>query len=90
MTNEIITIDVLPKSMIVMDGRSKGAKLWYQAPGLDIYVTGRVCACREHSVKFIAVEAAVSRHIPAISVKDVRVRRAPKIEPKNPRQRGMF
>lgn len=90
MSNEAITIEVMPKTMIVTDGKVEKSKLWYQAPGLDIYVAGRVCACREHSVKFIAVEAAVSRHIPALSVKDVRIRRAPKTEPKNPRQRSMF
>lgn len=90
MKNEQITIEVGIKTMIVTDGKVDGAKKWYQAPGLEIYVSGRVCKCREHTVHYLAVDAAVSRHIPAISLYSTREPRKPKTQPKNLRQRSMF
>lgn len=90
MANEIITLDVLPKSIIVTDGRMKGAKLWYQADGLDIYVNGRVCACREHSVVYLATLEVQARHIPVRSMRGVREPRKQKTTRKNVQQRSMF
>jgi len=76
MKNEQITLNVLPKSIEVLDGKSEKSKLWYQAPGLDIYVSGHVCRCREHSLHYLAVENAVARHIPAIALRCVRPSRS--------------
>jgi len=73
---ESISIIVYPLSIVVFDGIA--GKLWYQAPGLDIYVSGGVTPARQHSVHYHAVEQAVQRHIPAMALRDVRPRRAPK------------
>lgn len=72
MANEEITFKVLPRSIEVVDGHIEKSKLWYQAPGLDIYVSGHVCRCREHTIHYMAVENAVARHIPAIAMRHVR------------------
>lgn len=84
---EHITIVVAPLSMTVVDGREAGAKLWYQAPGLDVFVSGDVCACKEHKVRELALDSALARHIPAIALRDVRERRAPR-KPKIAREQG--
>ncbi len=87
--NEIITIKTLPLSMIVVDGKEKGSHLWYQAPGLDIYVSGAVNISREHAVHYLAVENTVARHIPALSLRYVRTTRSRK-KRMNAKQRRMF
>jgi hypothetical protein len=89
MANEVITIKVNPMSMIVVDGLEQGARLWYQARGLDIYVWGAVPVKREHAVHYLAVENCVARHIPALSLRCVRaLRNKPaRIDPK---QKRMF
>jgi len=89
MGNETITIKVHPMSMIVVDGRETGARLWYQAPGLDIYVWGAVPVKREHAVHFLAVENCVARHIPALSLRAVRALRSKPVKV-DPKQKGMF
>jgi len=69
MPNEEITIKV-GKSSVVTELCRRG-KLWYQAPGLDIYVSGAVPAALLHIVHYQAVAEALSRHIPAASVRHV-------------------
>jgi len=69
---EIITIHVMPVEMQVIDGQMENAKLWFQAPGLNIYVAGHVCKCREHSVGNLAMQETLARHIPAIALRNVR------------------
>ena len=65
---EIITIQVTSTGMEVKDGRVMGAKLKYQAPGLDIYLAGRVSIWRRPAVNHLAIEQALARHIPLISL----------------------
>jgi len=61
---QIITICVNPTMIEVVDGRAKGAKLKYHAPGLDIYLVGKVTIARRAAVNHMAMEAAIARHIP--------------------------
>ena len=72
MKNEVITLVVKPLTIEVVDGKVAHSRLWYQAPGLDIYVGGAVPLKREHSVHFLAVQNAIARHIPAIALRCVR------------------
>lgn len=66
---EKITIEVTLTTMIVKDGEVKGSRLKYQAPGLDIYIKGRVPAKELHRVHYIAMSEALARHIPLVSLK---------------------
>lgn len=66
---EKITISVKPLSLDVLDGQAKGASLKYQAPGLEIYLVGRVSVGRRPAVNHLAMECALARHIPLISLK---------------------
>lgn len=68
---ENVTILVNPTMMIVKDGRSKGARLVFQAPGLDIYVFG---ACPKHrldDLNYHALNQCKLRNIPMISLRRV-------------------
>jgi len=85
---ESISIIVYPLSIVVFDGIA--GKLWYQAPGLDIYVSGNVSQAREHSVHYHAVEQTVQRHIPAMALRDVCPRRSPHKPKVGPEQKRMF
>jgi hypothetical protein len=67
---ESISIIVYPLNIIVFDGIA--GKLWYQAPGLDIYVSGKVPSAKQHMVHYHAIQACMARHIPAIALRDVR------------------
>jgi len=65
---EIITIVVGPLSLTVVDGQVKGSRLKYRAPGLHIYLTGAVKVGRRAAVNHLAMELAIARHIPLISL----------------------
>lgn len=86
--NEKITIVVYPLSIIVTV--VEAGKLWYQAPGLDIYVSGRVTAARLASVHYTAVAECVARNIPARSLRDVRPRPVKKSKKVNRDQGRLF
>lgn len=66
---EILTIRASALTLAVVDGRERGARLKYQAPGLDIYLIGRVSVPRRAAVNHLAMECALARHIPLISLK---------------------
>ena len=85
---ESISIVCYPLSTIVFDGIA--GRLMFQAPGLDIYVSGKYTAARWSTVQHMALEAAVARHIPVVSLKRVggyRETKPVKIEAK---QKGLF
>ena len=67
---EAISIVVYPTSIVVFPGIA--GKLWYQAPGLGIYVSGKVTAARLHAVHYHVVAECVARHIPAMALRNVR------------------
>jgi len=85
---ESISIVVYPLSIVVFDGIA--GKLWYQAPGLDIYVSGHAPDNRQHSVHYHAVEQTVQRHIPAMALRDVRPHRSPRKPKVASEQKRMF
>jgi len=85
---ESISIVVYPLSIVVFDGIA--GKLWYQAEGLDIYVSGKVTPARLPSVHYHAVAETVARHIPALSLRDVRPIRHTKPKKPSIMQKRMF
>jgi len=66
---EIITIVVKPMAIEVVDGRVKSARLKYRAPGLEIWLFGKVSVPRRAQVNHMAMECALARHIPLIQLK---------------------
>lgn len=66
---EIITIRVSALTMDVVDGRVSKSRLKYVAPGLEIYLVGSVTVARRAAVNHLAMEQALARHIPLISLK---------------------
>lgn len=88
MTNETVTIKVEPLVMTVVPGAA--GKLWYQANGLDIYVQGSVCRCREHAVAYHANLACAERHIPLITLRDVREKRGKRRAKVATEQKGLL
>lgn len=66
---EIITIKVGLRDIEVHDGRMKGATLAYTAPGLEIYKVGRVPVAMRDKMHYHAMNAALCRHIPLVSLK---------------------
>jgi len=85
---ESISIIVYPLNIIVFDGIA--GKLWYQAPGLDIYVSGRVTAVRLDAVHYHAVAECVARHIPALSLRNVRPQTMTRRQRIDMKQKRMF
>ncbi len=65
---ELITIEVKEREIIVHDGVLKGAKEKWYAPGLSIYLKGKVSIPRRAAVQHCAMEQALARHIPLISL----------------------
>ena len=87
MVIEAVTIVVEPTKMEVRYG--SGDKLWYQAPGLNIYVNGSVPSVRLPSVQYLAVQECVARGIHVIDLKSVRSLRGAKLS-KEKRQLRLF
>lgn len=65
---ETLTIVVTDNSMRVVDGGVKGARRKYYAPGLEIYIVGRIRAARRDAVNHLAFEQFLARHISLRSV----------------------
>jgi len=66
---EILTIRVTPNGIEVIDGKEPRAKLKYVADNLEIYLVGAVKIGRRPAVNHMAMECALARHIPLISLK---------------------
>jgi len=69
--SEAITLEVQPMAIVTLDGIA--GSLAFQAPGLDIYVTGAVTAARWHSVAYMAQLECQARHIPVKALRDVKI-----------------
>jgi len=63
---EIITVEVSPNKIVIVDGCVKGARLKWRAPGIAIYLTGAVPLKMRDRVQFCVMQACLSRHIPLI------------------------
>lgn len=85
---EKITFDVNARTIVVMDGAT--GKLWYQAPGLEIYVNGSYTAKDYHRMHYQAALECQARHIPQISLKCVRCQKSARTKKINPKQKGLF
>lgn len=70
---EIITIVVNPDTgaMTVVEGKVKGAQQWFRAPGLIICKKGSSVKMHDRFCN-LAVNEAIARHIPAISVRRIK------------------
>jgi len=66
---EILTIRVGSMNLEVVDGKERGSRLKYQAPGLEIYLIGRVSVPRRAAINHMAMECALARHIPLLMLK---------------------
>jgi len=84
---ESITIRVEPLGMTVESGIS--GRLWYQAPGLDIYVDGAVTTARKAIVHVCACNEALARKIPLLSLRNVTLRSV-RAKKHNPDQKRLF
>jgi len=69
--NAEFTIHVNPMHVIVLAGKSKGSRIGWTAPGLVVYVSGRVTKERRDDVHWHAMNIAQGLHIPLISFKAV-------------------
>lgn len=65
---EIITIEKTATTIIVHDGKLKGAHLKWTAPGIDIYLKGAVAVKHRDRVNFHAMNECLIRHIPLKSL----------------------
>lgn len=64
----IYTLHVTATSIIVHDGKLPDAQLKYYAPGLEIYVTGKISVPRRNAVSYEAMSLCLAHHIPLISL----------------------
>jgi hypothetical protein len=85
---ESISIVVYPLSEVVYDGIA--GRLMWQAPGLDIYLSGKYTAARWAAIQHLAVEQCVARHIPVISLRRVGGYRTPPRKKVPAGQKGLF
>ena len=84
---EKITLRMCPTMIAVDDGQA--GRLWYTAPGLEIYVKGAVHNLRLNQVHYLACGEALARHIPLHSLRCV-YRPTHKPQPISPNQKDMF
>lgn len=66
---ELITIKIGLRDIEVFDGKLPRAKLGYTAPGLHIYTLGAIPVKMRDKVHYHAMNAALCRHIPLVSLK---------------------
>lgn len=69
--NAQFTIHVKPTGVTVLAGKTKGARDGWHAPGLDVYILGRVTKERRDDVHWHAMNICQGLHIPLISFKAV-------------------
>lgn len=65
---EAYTIWVTDTGLIVHNGRLAGARLKYRAPGIEIFVKGRVSIPMRDKVNYHAFSLARACHIPLIAL----------------------
>lgn len=61
---QVYTLWVSDNKVTVYDGRVKGARLKYRAPGLEIFIKGAVVTRTRDTVHYHACEIARAMHIP--------------------------
>lgn len=71
MTNERITIHINPLSLIARQGKSKGARLYWQSPGLDIYITVGMNNRNYDKIAHLAMTECLNRNIPLMAMRKV-------------------
>jgi len=69
--SEIITIEGHARFWIVIPHRSNSARLWFYAPGLEVYVKGENASANFETIANIALNECIARNIPTISLKTV-------------------
>ena len=69
---ETITIVVTETTMTVLDGRVRGSRHTYHAPGLDIYVKGRITVIQQDVLLNLTLNECAARHIPLLALRRVR------------------
>jgi len=71
MGSEVITIEGRVNRYIVLPHRANYARLWFYAPGLEIYVKCRDAKEDFATIANIAMNEAIARHISVNSLKTV-------------------
>jgi len=61
-------------SVISKDEKVKGARLWCEAPGLQIYLKGTASGVAHDRLTNLACNLALSMHIPLISLHYTKVK----------------
>ena len=65
------TIVLLPRQMVVEDGKRKGARLYFSAPGMRFFVTGGMNDARYPAAANLAMNKAIENGLRATDVKKV-------------------
>lgn len=66
--SEQITITKIAQRWQVVAGRLDNCRMWFYAPGLEVYVKGSGTA-QYHVIANIAVNEAIARNIPAVALR---------------------
>lgn len=66
---DIISIIRIGQRWQVVEERTPHSRLWFYAPGFEVYVRGEGAAKQFDTLANIAMNAALARHIPANSLK---------------------
>ncbi len=69
--DEQITIVSKYDTLVVLPGKAKRARLEWRASGLEIWVKGPLGGTLYETAANLAMNAAINRHIPAISLRKV-------------------
>lgn len=79
---EQITIERNARGWIVAPLRANFARLWFYAPGIEIYVKGEDAAKQFEIIANIALNECLARHIPTPGLKTVYPQYKTKSDPK--------
>jgi hypothetical protein len=66
---EQITITKIAQRWQVVAGRLDNCRMWFYAPGLEVYVKGAGAAADYATIANIALNEALARHIPAVALR---------------------
>jgi len=67
--SDIISIIKVANRWIVVPHRETNSRLWFYAPGFEVYVKGEGAAKVFDTLANLAMNEALARHIPASSLK---------------------
>jgi hypothetical protein len=66
---DVISIIRVAQHWIVVPHRETNSRLWFYAPGFEVYVRGEGASQEFDVLANLAMNEALARHIPAVSLK---------------------